>query len=188
MLEYLFGSKTRLKVLHVFYREPGARFFVRELARLTETQVNAVRRELATLVAAGVVHELEDAAEARRKFYVLDTGSAIYQELGALLMKSAVLSEQTFIRALKSVGDVELLLLSGRFVGDPALPTDVLIVGAVPERSMRQLVNKFEQKLGFAVRYTILSREEYAERKQMMDRFLYSILDGNPIKIIERAI
>lgn len=188
MLEYLFGSKTRLKVLQVFYREPGTRFFVRELARLAETQVNAVRRELATLVAAGVVHELEDAVEGRRKFYVLDTGSAIHHELGALLMKSVVLSEQTFVRALKTVGDVELLLLSGRFVGDPALPTDVLIVGTVPERSMRQLVSQFEQKLGFAVRYTILSREEYTERKQMMDRFLYGVLDGNPIRVIEHSV
>lgn len=188
MLEYLFGSKTRLKVLQVFYREPGTSFFVRELARLTETQVNAVRRELATLVAAGVVHELEEAVEGRRKFYMLDAGSAIYQELGALLMKSAVLSEQTFVRALKSIGDVELLLLSGRFVGDPGLPTDVLVVGPVPERTMRQLVNQFEQKLGFPIRYTILSKDEYTERKQMMDRFLYGVLDGNPIKVIERTV
>ena len=188
MLEYLFGSKTRLKVLHVFYREPGTRFFVRELARLAETQVNAVRQELATLVQAGVIHEIEDAAEGRRKFYVLDTGSFIYQELGALLMKSAVLSEQAFTRALKSLGDVELLLLSGRFVGDLSLPTDVLVVGAVSERSMRQLVSQFEQKLGFAIRYTILSGEEYLERKQMMDRFLYDILDNKPSVLIDHSV
>lgn len=187
MLEYLFGSKTRLKVLQLFYREPGTRFFVRELARLAGTQVNAVRRELATLLAAGVIQELEEEHEGRRKFYVLDGESLVHPELGALLMKATLLSEQEFIRALRSMGDVSLLLLSGRFVGDATLPTDVLVVGTVSERSMRQLVDQFEKKIGFAVRYTILTPDEFKERKEMMDRFLYAILDNKPITIVERV-
>lgn len=186
MLEYLFGSKTRLKVLHLFYREPGTRFFVRELARLADTQVNAVRRELAILMAVGVIRELTEEHEGRRKFYMLDTESLIHPELSALLMKSAILSEQAFIRALRSMEGISLLLLSGRFAGDATLPTDVLIVGAVSEQSMRQLVDQFEKKIGFAIRYTILTPDEFKERKQMMDRFLYAILDGKPITIIER--
>lgn len=188
MLEYLFGSKTRLKILHLFYREPGTRFFVRELARLSETQVNAVRRELATLMAVGVIRELVEEHEGRRKFYVLDTESLIHPELSALLMKAALLSEQAFIRALRSMENATLVLLSGRFVGNAALPTDVLVVGTVAERSMRQLVDQFEKKIGFEVRYTILTPDEFKERKQMMDRFLYAILDGKPITIVERTV
>ncbi|MEK7102440.1 MAG: hypothetical protein AAB579_02240 [Patescibacteria group bacterium] len=188
MLEYLFGSKTRLKVLHLFYREPGTRFFVRELARLAETQVNAVRRELATLMAVGVIKELTEEHEGRRKFYVLDTESLIHPELSALLMKSALLSEQAFIRALRSLENVSRVLLSGRFVGNATLPTDVLVVGAVSERTMRQLADQFEKKIGFAIRYTILTADEFKERKQMMDRFLYAILDGKPLTIVERAL
>ena len=74
MIEYLFGSKTRLKLLQIFYGEPEARFFVRELSRLTDTQINAIRRELSNLVATTVIREDADTGEkaARRKFYSLN--------------------------------------------------------------------------------------------------------------------
>ena len=50
MLEHLFGSKTRVRLLRLFLHHPEEAFFVRELARKTHFQMNAVRRELENLV------------------------------------------------------------------------------------------------------------------------------------------
>ncbi|PIT86470.1 MAG: hypothetical protein COU33_02995, partial [Candidatus Magasanikbacteria bacterium CG10_big_fil_rev_8_21_14_0_10_43_6] len=79
MLEQLFGSKTRLKVLRVLYREPEKPFFVRELARAVGVQINAVRRELELLVSIGLLQEIEKEAEdtsksgaTLRKYYQLN--------------------------------------------------------------------------------------------------------------------
>lgn len=189
MIEYLFGSKTRLKLLQIFYREPEARFFVRELSRLADTQINAIRRELATLVVTTVIREDADAGseETRRKFYSLNTDSLLHHELGALLMRGKLLSEQAFIADIKNLGSVSLMLLSGRFVGDENLPTDILIVGHVSEQVVKRLMVQFEKKLGFAVRYTLFSPEEYAERKRMLDRFVYAILEGRHTVMIDET-
>jgi len=187
MIEYLFGSKTRLKLLQIFFRDPNERFFVRELVRLSDTQINAVRRELATLIRAGVIMEEGENVEAntRCKFYKLNLESMLHDELRALIVKAQVMGEQAFADQIKKLGDVSFLLLSGRFVGEPDLPTDVLLVGNVPERSVKKIVRQFENKLGFDIRYTLMSKGEFIERKQVIDRFLYKLFEGKNIKVVD---
>lgn len=188
MLEYLFGSKTRLKLLQIFFREPDARFFVRELVRLSDTQINAVRRELAILSQVGIIvgegNEEED-RKTRRKFYRLNPESLLFEELQALLVKSQLMGERAFVDQLKGLGNITFLLLSGRFVGEPELPTDILLVGSVSDKSMKQLVKRFEKKLGFEIRYTLMSQPEFVERKRYVDRFLYELFEGKHEKVVD---
>ena len=46
MVEQLFGSKTRVKLLQLFYSNPNRSFYVREITRKIDEQINSVRREL----------------------------------------------------------------------------------------------------------------------------------------------
>ena len=50
MIDALFGSKTRVKLLHLFLNNPGKSFYVREITRLIDEQINSVRRELANML------------------------------------------------------------------------------------------------------------------------------------------
>lgn len=50
MLEQLFGSKTRVRLLRLFLSQQDDAFFVRELTRKVGAQINAVRNELENLV------------------------------------------------------------------------------------------------------------------------------------------
>ena len=50
MIEQLFGSKTRVKLLQLFLANPGRSFYVRELTRKIDEQINSVRRELSNLM------------------------------------------------------------------------------------------------------------------------------------------
>lgn len=54
-MENLFGSKTRTKLLKLFMNNPNRSFFVREITRKIEEQINSVRRELANLLSLGVI-------------------------------------------------------------------------------------------------------------------------------------
>jgi predicted transcriptional regulator len=49
MLERLFTSRTRVKILDPVYDEPGHDFFLREISRLIHENYNSVRRELKNL-------------------------------------------------------------------------------------------------------------------------------------------
>src|SRR3954447_5373911 len=55
MVEQLFGSKTRVKLLQLFYSNPNRSFFVREITRKIDEQINSVRRELSNLLSIGII-------------------------------------------------------------------------------------------------------------------------------------
>ena len=53
-LEKLFGSKTRAKLLALFFENTEKSYYVREITRVIEEQINSVRRELTNLSALGL--------------------------------------------------------------------------------------------------------------------------------------
>jgi hypothetical protein len=116
MLEHLFGSKTRVRLLRLFLHHPDESFFVRELARKTHFQMNAVRRELDNLVKFGCLMEskphaagTEKGPSGQRRYYKLNTDFVLYPELRALLLKSQVLLEQNFVKRMQDMGTAQIL-------------------------------------------------------------------------------
>lgn len=197
MLEQLFGSKTRLKLLRVFYREPETAFFVRELSRHIGVQINAVRRELEMLLSLDIIKEKEDqkrdkeeaesgkAGVTLRKYYQLNVESIIYSELHALLLKDKIIGQQEFITALEQKsGDVRLLVLTGEFTGDKRAPTDILIVGKIKPRTLSSLIDLYEKDLGFDIRYTVMSEDEFVDRRYVMDKFVYAVFESDHLKVV----
>jgi hypothetical protein len=180
MLEHLFGSKTRYNLLRIFFREPGIPWFVRELTRELDSQINAIRRELAVLLKLGIVVEVEEKDnQSRKKFYQLDKASLIYPELQALLLKAQVLGEQAFIEEIKDKGgDIKLFLLCGHFTGGEDVGSDMLLVGKLKERSVPRLVSKYEKEFGFSIRYTLMTKEEFFERRHLGDKFIYALFEA----------
>jgi len=195
MLEQLFGSKTRLKLLRLFFSEPDNSFFVRELSRNIGVQINAVRRELEILLNMDIIKEKEvdkknkenemEVGEKLRKYYVLNTESIIYSELQALLVKDKVIGQKEFIQSFKDkMTTVKLLILSGEFTGDKRSPTDLLVVGKVKPRVLSSLIEDYEKEFGFNIRYTVMTEEEFSDRRYVMDKFLYALFEADNLKII----
>lgn len=195
MLEHLFGSKTRLRLLRLLFRYPERSFYVRELTRELETQINAVRRELQVLQKAGIILETDEPKNGKiatgmsggrkRKYYSLDQGSLLYPELNSLLLKGKILGEQRFIEELKNKsGDLKLLVLTGNFTGADAAPTDMLLVGEIKERTVTKMIADYEGEFGSGIRYTFLSEQEFYDRRHVMDKFLFSIFEGKHLKVV----
>ncbi len=193
MLEQLFGSKTRLKLLRAFFREPGKSFFVRELSRQVGTQINAVRRELELLLKLGIIQmeekkEIADPSEAGsalRKYYKLNSDSIIFSELQALLLKDKIIGQTEFIKELEhKTGDVKLLVLTGEFTGDENASTDLLIVGKIKPRTLTKIIEQYEKGLGFDIRYTVMGVDEFADRRYVMDKFIYGVFECEHLKVV----
>ncbi len=196
MLEQLFGSKTRARLLKAFFMKPDKAFFVRELSRTIDAQINAVRRELELLLKIGII-KVEDkpsqetvesnakSGASLRKYYRIDTESIIYSEMHALVLKEKVLGEQQFVKDIeKKGGDISLLILTGAFTGRSDVDTDVLIVGELKERNLSKLMIQYETEFGFEIRYTTMTTQEFVDRRYVMDKFLYSIFDGKHHKVV----
>src|SRR5579884_1326028 len=71
VIEQLFGSKTRVKLLQLFYSNPNRSFYVREITRKIDEQINSVRRELSNLLSIGII--TSDATQNRLYYEVNQT-------------------------------------------------------------------------------------------------------------------
>jgi len=199
MLEQLFGSKTRLKILRVFFREANKSFFVREISRQIGSQINAVRRELELLLRLDIIEEKEKtpkqqealssgkAGATLRKYYQINPESIIYSEMHALLLKDKIIGQKEFIKELEhKTGDVKLLVMSGKFTGAENAPTDLLIVGNIKPRTLSRLIEMYEKDLGFDIRYTIMNEDEFVDRRYVMDKFLYALFEADHLKVVNK--
>ncbi|PIR03359.1 MAG: hypothetical protein COV60_00730 [Candidatus Magasanikbacteria bacterium CG11_big_fil_rev_8_21_14_0_20_43_7] len=187
MLEQLFGSKTRYRMLRFFFHNTQKAFFVRELTRALDVQINAIRRELVLLVKSGLIEETDApgtvdtqrAGATLRKYYRLNLGSLLYPEMQALLMKAQILDEQVFVQKLRDTcGEIQLLMLTGKFAGEHGVQTDILLVGHIKVRNLEKAINEYEKDIGFEVRYTLMEKAEFFERREMMDKFLYALFEA----------
>lgn len=195
MLEHLFGSKTRLKILRAFFRDSEKAYYVRELSRLVDSQINAIRRELELLLKADLIKETEPGKEvdksgqgaSLRKYYSLNTESILYPEFQALLLKAKILGEQKFVEEItKKCGEVKLFLLTGKFTGDERAPSDILLVGKIKEKVVARLINKYEKETGIDILYTLMTEKEFSDRRHVMDKFLYSLFEAKNIKVVDK--
>lgn len=81
MVEQLFGSKTRVKLLRLFFSNPNRSFYVREITRKVEEQINSVRRELANLLSIGLISS--DSSN-NKLYYEVDQNYEHYDALRAI--------------------------------------------------------------------------------------------------------
>ncbi|MFH0852870.1 MAG: hypothetical protein V1853_00490 [bacterium] len=183
MLEQLFGSRTRAKLLRLFFTNPGSWFYVREACRKIEEHMNSVRRELDHLLKLGLL--LEQVRD-RKKYYCVNTEFVLYPELHSLLVKARVMFQKDFLTAIKKIGSVKLLVLTGLFSGMPNTLTDVLIVGKVNREKLRRLLQLLQKQIDEPIRYTIFSTREFHYRNDLTDRFIFHILENKKIIMVDR--
>src|SRR5262249_43307158 len=81
MIEQLFGSKTRVKLLQLFYSNPNRAFYVREITRKIDEQINSVRRELSNLLR--IVITTSNPTN-NRLYYEVNQDYEHYQPLGMI--------------------------------------------------------------------------------------------------------
>jgi predicted transcriptional regulator len=193
MLEQLFGSQTRVKLLQIFLNNPNDKYFVRELTRVLDSQINAVRRELENLENLEIIKVVKDAAETdkmklRQKFYQSNDQFVLYPELKSIMQKAQFLVNKKFATALKKTGKVYYLALTGQFVGAKDIPIDILVVGKMSKKTFENTLKGFEKSLGREINYTLLDQEEFNYRRSVADRFLYAILDAEKIVMIDEIM
>ncbi len=192
MLEHFFGSKTRLKLLKIFFRSPEQAFYMRELARLAETQLHAVRREISNLERMNLIVQVplkeakkRDTGTERSKYYQLHAASLLYHELKALLLKAELLEEKELIEELKDKGgEIKMFILTGLFTQDKDVNSDMLLVGKLKPLVVGKLVKRYETELGKTIRYTLMDEEEFKDRREIGDKFLYSVFEAKHIFIV----
>ncbi len=194
MLEHLFGSRTRVKLLSLFLRHQDEPLFVREITRRVGTQINAVRREISNLTKLGLIIEVIEGADEKgkrqaglkKKYYKINPNFKLLPEIQALIMRAQVLLEGRLDQEILKLGDVRYLAFLGVFLGRSHGPVDLFIVGTVDAPRLKTLVATAEKSLGYEINFSVMSPDEFRYRKDMTDKFLYAILESPKNVVIDR--
>ena len=188
MIEQLFGSKTRVKLLQLFYGNPNRSFYVREITRKIDEQINSVRRELANLLSIGII---ESDTNNNRLYYEVNQKYEFYEPLEAIFgsgkkaTKSAKTADTEEENQFKTLGKVELMVLTGQFTRDEHSGVDMLLVGNVNSNALQKYVAELEAKEGKEIRYTVLSLSDFKYRSQINDRFIANILQAKKQVLVD---
>jgi hypothetical protein len=191
MIEQLFGSKTRVKLLQLFFSNPNRSFYVREITRKIDEQINSVRRELANLLSIGIISS--DTTN-NRLYYEVNQKYEYYRPLAAIFGKGSVrgLGKTTTtiksddVSDIRGVGNVQLAILTGQFTRDETPGVDLVIVGDVNQTKVQKYIADMEEKEGKEIRYVVMELREYEYRKQVKDRFLLTIMAAKKQVLIDK--
>lgn len=183
-IEKLFGSKTRAKLLKLFFTAPNKSFYVREITRVIDEQINSVRRELMNLVGIGVVksetydNKVYYSANVKHPFAhpLMDLFSPKTKAAATIAATSSEKQNASWEDLARPVRRyLDGLLVINRVPGEEGI--DLLIVGNDKTKKLSRWAEVVEKKKGRPLNYVILSKEDYDYRKSVRDNFLLDILE-----------
>jgi hypothetical protein len=193
MIDALFGSKTRVKLLHLFLNSPGQSFYVREITRKIDEQINSVRRELSNMLEIGII--TSDNAD-NKLYYQVNQRYDYYVPLRAIFGDNveetntvpvlADTSSDEYADIIRSIPGLRLAVFSGVLVRGSTSEIDVVLVGNLSTPKVKAAIKFVEKGEGRDINYSVLSYDEFYYRLSIRDRFITEILNGKHIVVIDK--
>lgn len=189
-IEKLFGSKTRAKLLDLFFSDTSKSYYVREITRVIEEQINSVRRELINLESIGIVksetydnkvyysanmkspyaHAFQEIFSTRKVQTV--SGGASPIEVHRVLRRNNNNWDEVIKPVTKYLSG---LIVINRLPGQDGI--DMLVVGDDRTKKLTRWAEVVEKRQGRPMNYVIMDREDYLYRKSVRDRFINELLE-----------
>jgi hypothetical protein len=193
MIDALFGSKTRVKLLHLFLNSPGQSFYVREITRKIDEQINSVRRELSNMLEVGII--TSDSAD-NKLYYQVNQRYDYYVPLRAIfgdnvteIHTAPVITDSPsneYSAAVREIPSLRLALFAGVLVRGSTSQVDVVLVGNLSSSKVATVIKLIEKGEGRDINYTVLSYDEFYYRLSVRDRFITEILNGKYSVIVDK--
>lgn len=186
MIDALFGSKTRVKLLHLFLNNPGKSFYVREITRLIDEQINSVRRELSNMLNIGII--TSDTAD-HKLYYEINQRYEHYLALKDIFGDQQTDKPATSTRhkagsgswkqTVAELSGLRIAVAAGMLVQGSASKIDLLLVGDTAATKLNKALKTIEKFEGRELNYTIISYDEFYYRLSVRDKFITEILNSN---------
>ena len=180
MIDSLFGSKTRVKLLHLFLNNPEKSFYVREITRMIDEQINSVRRELANMVSVGIVQQ--DAID-NKLYYSVNEDYPYIKPLAAIFSDknteggAGAAGGVSWKDSLGRMRGLRLAIISGKLVVGSSSAVDLLLVGDdMSAVTIKNLVKKIEKDSKIEINYAVISYDDFYYRMSVKDRFIMDIV------------
>ena len=185
--EKLFGSKTRAKLLRLFFENPEKSFYVREMTRVIDEQINSVRRELLNLESIGIIkNETFD----NKVYYSANNKHPFYRPMIDIFNKKIDATREKdvkettweeYCRPVKNY--LKALIVTNRLPGQDGI--DLPIIGNDKTKKLTRWAEVVEKKQGKPINYVIMSPDDFTYRQSVHDRFIAEVLEMEITEIVD---
>lgn len=184
MLEYLFGSQLRAKLIGFLMTHADERYFVRQIAALIHYDPTNVSRELTKLAKSGI---LISHRAGREKYYQANKSSSIFEELRSLAIKTSGLADvlRTALNPLS--GKIRIAFIYGSFAAGretAASDVDVMVIGEAPFKEVVHALQKAQSSLNREVNPTVYPVREFSDKMTQGHHFIADVVKGKKIFLI----
>ncbi|MFA5986930.1 MAG: hypothetical protein WC819_06310 [Parcubacteria group bacterium] len=181
ILEHLFGSRSRSRIMRFFILNPGKEVTMAELKERMSVDGRRVRADINMLLKVGFITQV---VRKKEKFFSFNESFPYYVELRNLFIKANTYPQCKELKKIEEVGRVKLVLISGVFLNYDKARLDILIVCDDLNRpKLVKAIEAVEAEVGREVRYMAMTSDELNYRLDMMDRFLMDVL-GSPHDLV----
>ena len=184
MIEAIFGSKLRTKILGWLYTHTDQRYFVRQLTNLIKEDSTNVSRELIRLEKAGIV---VSTTEGRQKYYQANSKSPIFNELKSIVRKTFGVAD-VIREALAPVsGGIKAAFIFGsvaRSSDDRKSDIDVMIIGDITFDEVVSALSPAENTLGREINSVVYPVTEFSKKVNKDHYFVKNVLGKEKIFLI----
>lgn len=170
--------------MHLFLNNPGKSFYVREITRLIDEQINSVRRELSNMLSVGIItSETND----NKLYYQVNQRYEYYVPLRAIFADERVETKPTevqvaakrpWVEQFEQLPGARIVVTAGVLVRGSASSVDMLVVGDVPAAKLKAAIKLAEKTEGRELNYATMSYEEFYYRLSVRDKFVTEIING----------
>lgn len=178
-LPKLFWSKCRVKILERMVVESvlneWSGFFMRELSRDIDEQINAVRRELLNLEELWILKTKESN---KKRFYYLDKDFCLYPHLREIFIKNFDCIEVIKKFFLENKSKVSLVTVAEWLRELNKNPSwnvvDIFVIWTIDKQDLWSFLTKnfFWKK----IKYATITKSDFEERLKFKDKLVASIL------------
>ncbi len=184
ILEQLFDSSVKAKLLKLFLRNPEESFRLNEICRRIKSDSYNCRRHIKKLEnICLIVSRTKD----KCKTYSINPDFEFYNELKTLVLKSSPTSKEKIVTRLKNLGRIKLAIIAGIFLDDENGRVDLLVVGdSIKKRNLSGFLRDLEADVGREIDYVVFSTADFNYRYDMFDRFLLDVLEKPHEKLINK--
>lgn len=175
-LKQLFSSNTRVKLLSLFLKNPTEKYFVREITRLIDEQVNSVRRELNNLHKIDFIKKENDD---NKLYYCLNQNSDLVDLLVPIFTDkkaNKIFSWQESTDLIASY--LDKVFISGK-LNNNNFKIDMLIIGNNHNNQLSNWATQLESDKKMPINYVIMSAKDFKYRSIIADVFLTDFMNSD---------
>jgi len=184
ILENLFGSKERARLLRFFLQNPDQAFNLSEIVEKNMLKGTKVRSELHTLLK---IKFLKKKSKQNNFFYQMNENFSFYPELKNLFVKSNIYPQCRSLEKIKNLGNMKLAVISGIFINYEKSKADMVLVGDnVSKAKLKNLMSSLEAEIGKEIVFALMTMEEFKYRLNMLDKFILEFLEGPHEEVINK--